>query len=115
MRDLAINYLEIPSTDLPATKAFFTTVFDWAFTDYGDQYSAFATPEMQGGFYHAETPSLTRTGGVLVVFYCQNLATCQQRIEQAGGNIVKPIFSFPGGQRFHFCEPGGSEFAVWSE
>jgi len=28
--------------------------------------------------------------------------------------IVKPIFSFPGGQRFHFTEPAGNEFAVWS-
>lgn len=115
MRNKAINYLEVPSSDLPATKAFFTEVFDWQFTDYGDEYSAFDTPEMQGGFYHADTPSLTRTGGTLVVFYCEELALCQQQIEKAGGRIVKPIFAFPGGQRFHFCEPGGSEFAVWSE
>ncbi|NND83102.1 MAG: VOC family protein, partial [Gammaproteobacteria bacterium] len=33
----------------------------------------------------------------------------------AGGQISKPIFTFPGGRRFHFIEPGGNEFAVWSE
>src|SRR5690606_20784028 len=33
----------------------------------------------------------------------------------AGGTIVKPVFSFPGGRRFHFTEPGGNELAVWSE
>lgn len=29
--------------------------------------------------------------------------------------ITKPIFSFPGGRRFHFTEPSGNEFAVWSD
>ena len=31
----------------------------------------------------------------------------------AGGTIAKPIFSFPGGRRFHFIDPSGSELAVW--
>jgi predicted enzyme related to lactoylglutathione lyase len=33
----------------------------------------------------------------------------------AGGKITRDIFSFPGGQRFHFKEPGGNELAVWSD
>ena len=41
--------------------------------------------------------------------------TVVQEIEAAGGDIVKPIFSFPGGRRFHFKEPCGNEFAVWSD
>ena len=24
-------------------------------------------------------------------------------------------FSFPGGRRFHFTDPGGTELAVWSD
>ena len=32
-----------------------------------------------------------------------------------GGEITKEIFQFPGGRRFHFREPGGGEFAVWSD
>jgi hypothetical protein len=27
----------------------------------------------------------------------------------------KPVFEFPGGRRFHFCDPNGNELAVWSE
>ena len=34
---------------------------------------------------------------------------------EAGGTIAKPIFSFPGGRRFHFIDPGGSELAAWSD
>jgi len=34
-------------------------------------------------------------------------------VTKAGGTIAKPIFSFPGGRRFHFIDPGGNELAVW--
>ncbi len=37
------------------------------------------------------------------------------KVEAAGGRIVKPIYSFPGGRRFHFADPAGTEMAVWSE
>lgn len=37
-----INYLEFPSRDLAKTKAFFSTVFNWTFTDYGPEYTAFS-------------------------------------------------------------------------
>jgi uncharacterized protein len=34
---------------------------------------------------------------------------------KAGATIAKPIFTFPGGRRFHFIDPSGSELAVWSD
>jgi hypothetical protein len=36
-------------------------------------------------------------------------------VVKAGGEISKPIFDFPGGKRFHFCDPNWNELAVWSE
>lgn len=41
--------------------------------------------------------------------------TTQAKVKQAGGIILKPIFSFPGGRRFHFLEPSGNELAVWAD
>jgi hypothetical protein len=38
----------------------------------------------------------------------------ERRVTQAGGVIARPIFSFPGGRRFHFTDPSGHELAVWS-
>ena len=43
------------------------------------------------------------------------LEDAQKRVEQAGGTIVKPIYSFPGGRRFHFTDPSGNELAIWSD
>ena len=33
-------------------------------------------------------------------------------VEGAGGRIVRPIFAFPGGRRFHFLDPSGNELAA---
>lgn len=109
-----INYVEYPSKNLDATKAFFAAAFGWSFVDYGPDYSAFSGQGLDGGFFHSELASSTENGSALIVFYSDNLEETLAKVEMAGGNIVKPIFSFPGGQRFHFTEPSGNEFAVWS-
>ena len=36
-------------------------------------------------------------------------------VTKAGGVVAKPIFSFPGGRRFHFRDPSGNELAVWQK
>jgi len=110
-----INYVELPAVDLPATKQFFSQVFDWTFEDFGPEYAAFADQGLDGGFFKSEQKSLTARGAALIVFYSRDLEGTLGKIEAAGGEIVKPVFAFPGGRRFHFTEPSGNEFAVWSD
>jgi len=110
-----VNYLEFPASDLEATKIFFETVFGWSFIDFGPDYTTFSEASVDGGFYRAELASKTAKGGALVVFYSEKLEATQAKIKAAGGLILKTIFDFPGGRRFHFCEPSGNEFAVWSD
>ena len=110
-----INYVEFPSRNLAATKAFFETVFGWSFVDYGPTYSSFSGQGLDGGFYEADLAASTDKGSALIVFYSARLEETQAKVEGAGGRIIRPIFSFPGGRRFHFTEPSGNEFAVWGE
>ena len=110
-----INYVEFPTTDLQATKAFFSQVFNWSFEDFGEEYTAFSNEGLDGGFFKADLTVSTETGSALVVFYSETLEDTQTKIEKAGGTINKPIFDFPGGRRFHFTEPSGNEYAVWSD
>lgn len=110
-----INYIELPSQDLKATKAFFSEAFGWSFQDYGDTYTAFSGAGIDGGFFLADQSAAVETGTALVVLYSQDLEHSLQKVKKLGGTISKPIFSFPGGQRFHFKEPGGSELAIWSD
>ncbi|MFT6986363.1 MAG: putative enzyme related to lactoylglutathione lyase [Psychromonas sp.] len=110
-----INYLEFPSKDLLKTKSFFSSVFSWQFNDYGPQYSVFLGAGINGGFYLSTLNACTKNGSVLTVIYSSNITATAEKIKQAGGEIIKPIFSFPGGVRFHFTDPNGNEYAVWSE
>ena len=115
MKHEKINYVEFSSGNLKATKAFFEKVFSWTFTDYGPDYTAFSDEGLDGGFFASDKSSSTSNGAALIVFYSNDLEATLKKVEQADGKIIKPIFSFPGGRRFHFTEPGGNEFAVWSE
>ncbi len=110
-----INYVEFPSKDIESTKAFFTTVFGWSFVGYGPEYSAFSNEGIDGGFFKSDLSVSTQTGSALIVFYSKELENTQLKIENAGGKIIKPIFSFPGGRRFHFSDPNGNEYAIWSD
>lgn len=110
-----LNYVEFSAQDLAATKAFFEQAFSWQFTDYGPQYTAFSGAGLDGGFYYNDKASVAEQGGALLVFYSETLEQTQTKVEQSGGVINKAIFAFPGGRRFHFIEPSGNEFAVWSD
>jgi len=110
-----INYVEYPARDLKATRAFFEAAFGWSFVDYGPEYIAFSDQGLDGGFFKADLAASTDKGSALLVFYSKRLEETLAKVEGAGGRIVKPIFKFPGGRRFHFAEPSGNEFAVWSE
>ena len=110
-----ISYVEFPARNIPATKAFFQTVFGWTFKDYGPDYTAFSNQGVDGGFYRSELKSSREAGAALVVLYSKDLEATRNKVEQAGGEISTPIFSFPGGRRFHFVEPSGNELAVWSD
>jgi len=106
-----LDYLELPATGgtLDSVKAFYSKAFSWSFTDYGPTYSAFGEG-LDGGFHAAEAPARP-----LPVLYSQNLDQTLAAVRDAGGTIARPIFSFPGGRRFHFLDPAGNELAVWGE
>lgn len=113
--DSQVNYIEIPALDLKMTKQFYNKVFGWTFIDYGSEYMAIEGAGIDGGFYLANHCALTQDGSVLLVIYKHSLKEAVEKVELHGGGIIKNIFSFPGGQRFHFKDPNGNELAVWSK
>ena len=113
--DRKINYLELPAADFGSVKAFYESVFDWQFTDYGSEYTAFNDGFIDGGFFKSDLVSTTENGAALIVLYADDLEAVLQTVVDAGGTICKPIFSFPGGRRFQFHDPHGNELAVWSD
>lgn len=113
MRDEGrVDYVEIPVTDLDRTRAFFEQLYGWEFQEWGPDYYSFSDGRLDGGFRRAAEPA--PASGVLLVFYSQDLERDYARVKQLGATISQEIFDFPGGRRFHFVEPAGTEFAMWT-
>jgi len=108
-----IDYVEVPVNDLKKTRAFFEDLFGWTFQAWGDEYMSFSDGRLDGGFRLAA--EALPPGGVLIVFFSEDLERDVERVQELGATISQEIFSFPGGRRFHFIDPGGTEFAIWGE
>ncbi len=115
LRHEKINYIELPRSDFSLTKQFFGDVFSWEFEEYGDEYLAFHNAGVAGGFYLSGLRSDAKSGSALVIFYSNDLEGTYRRIVEAGGEIARDYFNFPGGRRFHFYDPTGNEYAIWSD
>jgi predicted enzyme related to lactoylglutathione lyase len=107
-----IDYIELPSaTAHELTRAFYARAFGWDFTNYGPTYSATNNGSTDLGLQGDPADALSAP---LPVVRVDDLEAAFDAVSKAGGVIAKPIFSFPGGRRFHFIDPSGSELAVWS-
>ncbi len=111
-QDRRVDYIEFPTTNIEETKKFYSEVFGWEFTDYGPEYTRFTDGRLAGGF---SVELEVTAGGPLIVLYSTNLAEIEAQVSESGGQIVREIFEFPGGRRFHFTDPSGNELAVWSD
>ena len=104
-----INYVELPVAEVGPARAFYESAFGWTLAEFGPSYAATTTGDVDLGLQGdaAEAPAAP-----LPVIDVTDLDSWPARIEAAGGRIVRPIFAFPGGQRFHFVDPAGNELAV---
>jgi len=108
-----IDYVELPSvTAHELTRGFYAKAFGWQFTDYGPDYAATTNGDVDLGLNGQPNEALSAP---LPVVRVDDLDATLDAVAAAGGVISRPIFAFPGGRRFHFIDPSGSELAAWSE
>jgi len=112
-----INYIEFAVSSVARAKQFYASAFAWSFIDYGPDYSSFtsASAGIDGGVRTAKPDEPSGPSAPLVVLYSSGLEATEAAVVAAGGSIVVPTFSFPGGRRFHFSDGVGNLLAVWSE
>ena len=109
--DRRIDNIELAVSDIARSRAFYGKAFGWTFTDYGPDYCEFSDGRLTGGLAAVGSP---KPGCQLVILYADDLEATRTRLEGAGAKIIKPIYAFPGGRRFHFLDPDGHELGVWS-
>jgi predicted enzyme related to lactoylglutathione lyase len=104
-----LNYVELPVRDVASAKAFYETAFGWALTEFGPTYASTLTGDTDIGL---QGDAAEATKAPLPVILVDDLEAALAAVTGAGGTLKVPIFSFPGGRRFQFTDPGGNELAV---
>jgi predicted enzyme related to lactoylglutathione lyase len=104
-----LNYVEFPTSDIAAARRFYERAFGWTLSDFGPSYAATTTGDTDIGL---QADPAEATQAPLPVIDVADLEAALDAIVAAGGTIVRPIFAFPGGRRFHFVDPSGNELAA---
>ena len=103
------NFIELPTRNLAASQSFFETVFGMTMTAFGPTYACTLTGDVDIGL-QADQEEATKAP--LPVIEVKNLEATLAAVSSTGAPVTKPIFSFPGGRRFHFLDPSGNELAA---
>ena len=103
-----LNYVELPVADIAGAKRFYEAAFGWTLTGFGPTYAATTTGDTDVGL-QADRAEATRAP--LPVIDVPDLEAALEAVTRAGGEVVREIFSFPGGRRFQFRDPAGNEMA----
>jgi len=104
-----LNYVELPVTDITSARAFYEAAFGWEMTAFGPTYAATLSGDTDVGL---QADAAEATKAPLPVIEVEEIEAALAAVERAGGRIVKPVFAFPGGRRFHFLDPSGNEVAA---
>jgi predicted enzyme related to lactoylglutathione lyase len=104
-----LNYVELPVADMETAKTFYEAAFGWSLTGFGPTYAATITGDTDIGL---QADPAEATKAPLPVIEVEDLEAALEAVKAAGGEIVRPIFAFPGGRRFQFRDPGGNEVAA---
>jgi predicted enzyme related to lactoylglutathione lyase len=101
-----LNYVELPVKAVSPVRDFYAQAFGWSFTDYGPGYAASSGGEVALGLNGSDADDAIP--GILPLVEVDDLEGALASVIAAGGEVVVPIFAFPGGRRFHFRDPGGN-------
>ena len=104
-----INFIELPAGDIAASRAFYATAFGFDMTAFGPSYACTMTGDVDLGL---QGDSAEASPAPLPVIEVDDLDAALAAVTGAGGSIIKPVFAFPGGRRFHFRDPHGNELAA---
>jgi uncharacterized protein len=110
-----ICYVEIPTTDVAASAAFYQAVFGWEPRLRGDGATAFddSVGEVSGSWVTGRPPS--PTPGLLIYVMVDSVAETMTKVRAAGGDIVQEIGADAPEITARFRDPGGNVIGLYQE
>lgn len=103
------SFIELPVRDIGAARSFYQSAFGWDLTAFGPSYACTMSGDVDIGL---QGDPAEATAAPLAVIAVDDLEAALAAVQKSGGTILRPIFGFPGGRRFHFLDPSGNELAA---
>jgi predicted enzyme related to lactoylglutathione lyase len=110
-----ICYLEMPTTDIARSSAFYQKVFGWNVRTRGNGSIAFddTTGEVSGSWIVGRPPSTTP--GLLLYIMVDSVKDTIDAVVAAGGEIVQPIGGDAPEITARFRDPGGNVIGLYQQ
>jgi uncharacterized protein len=104
-----IDFIELPTTDIAASRDFYASAFGFDMTAFGPTYACTMSGDVDLGL---QADRADATAAPLPVIRVDDLEAALAAVTAAGASVTRAIFAFPGGRRFQFRDPGGNELAA---
>lgn len=110
-----ICYIEMPTTDIARSSAFYQRVFGWNIRKRGDGNVAFddSVGQVSGTWVLGRPPS--ETPGLLFYVMVDSVAATLDAIVASGGVIVQPIGADAPEITARFRDPGGNVIGLYQQ
>lgn len=110
-----ICYLEIPTSDIAASVAFYQTVFGWKVRRRGDGATAFddSVGAVSGSWVRGRPVS--PTPGLLLYVMVDDIRAAIETVVAAGGRIVQPLGGDAPELTARFADPDGNVLGLYQE
>jgi uncharacterized protein len=110
-----ICYLEIPTRDIPASVAFYTSVFGWTKRTRGDGTLAFddGAEQVSGSWVTGRAPS--SVPGMLLYIMIDDIDATIAAIVAHGGRIVQPVGVDAPEITARFADPDGNVLGLYKQ
>jgi predicted enzyme related to lactoylglutathione lyase len=109
-----VVHAEIRSTDPDATRAFFTGLFGWSYSDGAYPGYTFVDTGVEGALPTAISPLLGVDDAVIWFVGVQDVRAALAKAEELGGTIVQPAQEVPGVTFGVLADPQGHKIGVAS-
>jgi len=109
-----VVHAEIRSTDPDATRAFFTGLFGWRYSDGAYPGYTFVDTGVEGALPTAISPLQGDDDAVIWFVGVQDVRAALAKAEELGGTIVQPAQDVPGVTFGVLADPQGHKIGVAS-
>jgi predicted enzyme related to lactoylglutathione lyase len=110
MAHFKVDYFELPVSATSKSGAFFEKAFGWQLLGYGPDYTELREAGTLGGL---NADAADRVTAPVIGIRTDDIGAAERAVREAGGTITRTTYTYPGGKRFFFREPGGNELLVY--